>query len=153
MAVKYKRDPDVKFNWNVRGRSMEATRKKTLMIYGGLGIMFFAIFALQHITGNLKEWQESRTGTATVLRKIVRGTDTDSPAYSIECEVQVVVTAAESIEDTPTIALRDKLLVNLASWEAIEEGTQIQVVYAVNEDYSRMRIENISLGLPVLITE
>lgn len=153
MAVKYKRDPDVKFDWNVRGRSMEMTRKKTLLIYGALGAMFFAIFAMQYINRNAPLWGESRLGKAQVLRKTVLGADTESPAYAIECEVMIELRKTESAEDTAAITLSEVVRVDRISWEAVQEGDEIQVKYAVNEDDTRIRIEDIALGMPVTIAE
>ena len=164
MAVKYKRDPEVKFDWNVRGRSMETTRKRTLLIYAALAFMFFGIFALDYVRGRDSTWGEPRTGKAKVLRKIVQGADSDLPAYSIECKVFVALEMPENslpegipessvLERQEVIPLSEVVRIAQASWEAVQEGDEIQVIYRVNNDYTRIRIDTISLGMPVRIAD
>lgn len=164
MAVKYKRDPDVKFNWNVRGRSMETTRKRTLMIYAGLAFMFITIFSLEYITGHATKWGELQTGKATIVRKIVQGEDSELPAYSIECKVFVPLEMPELSlpEEIPeeavlvrqeVIPLHQVVRIVQDSWEAVQEGDEIQVEYRVNDDYTRIHIDNISLGMSLMITQ
>lgn len=46
MAVKFKRSEDQKFDWNVRGRSIEAVRKRNMYIFAGVGVAFVASFVV-----------------------------------------------------------------------------------------------------------
>jgi nitrogen fixation-related uncharacterized protein len=150
MAVKYKRDPDVKFDWNVRGRSAEMTRKRSLLIFVGVGLMFFAIGVLQFLTGSQGQWGEMQTDAAQVLRKIVQGEESDSPAYSIECRLILRQEERPDLE-TPTATFTEVVRTDHQSWMAVKEGDTINIRYRINESNTAIRIEGIALGMPVLI--
>lgn len=147
MATKFKRDPDVKFNWNVRGRSAETTRRRSLMIYAGLGILFFFIFALQYLGGNLGKWSEAQNGNAQVVKKIIQGAETDTPSHSIECVIHI----PDPLNQGETLSLSEVVRTDELSWKAVREGDLINVTYRIKEDYSKIRIETIALGMPVII--
>ncbi len=147
MATKFKRDPDVKFDWNVRGRTAENTRRRTLMIYAGLGILFFFIFALQYLGGNLGEWSEAKKGSAQVLKKIIQGEETDSPSYSIECVIHI----PDPLNEGDILSLSENVRTDPLSWKAVREGDVINVTYRIKEDYSAIRIETIALGMPIIL--
>ncbi len=71
MAVKFKRDEDRKFDWNVRGRSTEVVPKKTLYIYGGLVIAFFASMVVHMLGKGAGDGMlSSSEGVAVVVEKV-----------------------------------------------------------------------------------
>jgi len=147
MATKFKRDSDVKFDWNVRGRTAENTRRRTLMRYAGLGILFIFIFALQYLGGNLGEWSEAKKGRAQVLKKIIQGEETDSASYSIECAIHI----PNSLNEGDTLSLSENVRTDPLSWKAVREGDVINVTYRMKEDYSAIRIETIALGMNIIL--
>lgn len=79
MAEKFKRDEARKFDWNVRGSSTEAVRKKTLYIYCGLMIAFFASMVV-HMLGK---------GAGDGLLSSEEGLP--EARYLLRCEVEVDV--------------------------------------------------------------
>lgn len=148
MAVKFKRDPNQKFDWNIRGRSIESVRKRTLYIYAGLAVAFIASLAVHLIgQGVGSQWTPSVEGTATIREKFIQSADVPQPRYFVRCEVEVPQgleeVGAEATNATTTMS--DLVITDEASFALVEEGGTINVMYRVKRDYSSMKIHRMIL--------
>ena len=149
MAVKFKRNADQKFDWNIRGRSAESIRKKTLYIYAGLMIAFFASFVIHMIgKGSGNEWMSSREGIARVTEKVIQREGRLEPEYLLRCAVVVPnpkFTEGSDSEER-TLVVHDLVNTDEASFKLVQEGSEINVTYRVNADATELRIHRMILN-------
>jgi hypothetical protein len=154
MAVKYKRDEDQKFDWNVRGRSPEAVRKKTLYIYAGLSVALMASLVMHLIGGRAEiRLKPSAEGIAVVIEKIVISEGVATPQHFLRCEVKVPLPIETEGQETTTKGMGDLVLTDEVSFARVKEGDQIAVMYRVTGDYKEMRIHKMILTQLVLPKE
>lgn len=156
MAVKFKRDSEQKFDWNLRGRSPEAVRKKTLYIYLGLAIAFFASLVAHMVGQGVGDgMMSSLEGSAVIVEKIVRNEGVPAPRYFLRCEVEVALRVEEGDPepDPATKMMSDLVMTDEASFELVDEGSRITVMYRMNRNYSEMRIHRMILNQPTLPLE
>lgn len=147
MAVKFRRNEDQKFDWSVRGRSVEVVRKRNMYIFGFIGIGLFASFVVHMITqGGMNSLMSSAEGEALVLEKIVR-----ESAYFVRCEVEVLKIPEEDSTELPEVILmEDLVLTDKAGFDLVEEGDEIRVWYRVDRKYSKIRVHRMILYQTVI---
>lgn len=153
MAVKYKRDPEAKFDWNVRGRTSQQIRKKTMYIYGGLGIAFIASLVFHFVgQGNFANWHGPFTTVAVVTDKIVQFEGEPTERRFIQCEVETADLdfgdLGEDVEIPERISAQVR--VDKDGWESLETGTVVHVVCSITPDFGSLRIQRIWLDTLVL---
>ena len=153
MAVKYKRDPDSKFDWNVKGRSAQQVRNKTLYIYAGLGIAFIAAIVFHFVgQGNFANWHGPFTTVAVVKEKVVQFEGEPTERHFLRCEIDTGDLTFEGVSDETVIPETISTLVRVdkAGWESLEEGTVVQVVCSITPELDALRIQRIWLDTLVL---
>lgn len=157
MAVKFKRTEDQTFDWNLRGKSFETIRRKTLLIYSGLAIAFFVALVV-HLIGQGAggaRLMSSTEGSAFVLEKIIKSEGMPEPQYFLRCEVEVPfkVEEGQSEPDPASTTLSDLVLTDEASFDLVEEGGRVTVMYRVSGDYSTLRIHRMILNQIIIVDE
>lgn len=151
MAVKYKRDPERTFDWNVKGRNPQATRRKTLYIYGGLGVAFVAAFAY-HVLGQgvATAWLGPFETEATIVEKLVQFEGDPAARYLVRCAIDV--SSIEEVEDIEApLTISTLVRTDETSWRSVEVGTQVHAVCVISPELNEVRIRR--LGLDTLIVD
>lgn len=154
MAVKYKRDPDSKFDWNVRGRSTEQIRRKTLLIYAGLSVALIAAVVFHYMgQGNFGNWHGPFNTVAVVTEKVTQFEGEPHARFFLRCEVETASLHFEGVTEAAAIPAKMESLVRVddAGWQVIEVGDVIHVTCSITPDLSSLRIQRI--GLDTLIEQ
>lgn len=155
MAVKYKRNPNAKFDWNVAGRSTEAIRKKTLYIYFGLGIAFVASMGYHMMAQGISaDWYGPFEIEATITEKLTQFEGDPAARYFIRCEIDTSrVTLAEEPEGVEMPAKLNALVrTDVNSWAAVDVGSIVQVSCRISSELDSLIVQRVALDTLIVET-
>ncbi|MFP6584071.1 MAG: hypothetical protein VCD00_16145 [Candidatus Hydrogenedentota bacterium] len=148
MAVKYKRNPNAKFDWNVAGRSTQAIRRKTLYIYLGLGIAFVASLAYHMMAQGISaDWFGPFEIEATITEKLTQFEGDPAARYFIRCEIDTSrVTLSEQPADVEMPPRLNALVrTDATSWGAVDVGSIVQVWCRISPELDSLIVQRVTL--------
>lgn len=158
MAIKFQREggaePGDKYTVR-RGMFGNDPKRRLMVIYLGLGIMWTALLAFHFLSGSrMNRWLPERMGDGEIIEQYIEDEGGARPRYLVHVEVDVPAAAPteaayvrEDAEDRGrligALQLGDDVDTDIVSWESVSPGTAVRVSYQINMQRSRIAIRSL----------